>query len=186
MLDNKFIFTLVGIIAAVLAISNVNIGNTENFVTPTPSVKNTRNMHRRNKKNSIPKRKLRNMQTENFEKSCCSANYTAGRQATAEEAAEAVENFEDNTSAVPASNNRVTNNAQAALPVGDMLDSEPVVYNANMSARQGSRTRSLGDLIRGDLPIKPAARCNKEDRWFQVSANMGRDLQKGGANFMFG
>ena len=186
MLDNKFIFTLVGIIAAVLAISNVNIGNTENFVPPTPSVNNTLNMRRRNGKNSIPRRKLRNIQTENFENNCCSANYNTGKQTTPEEAAAVIENFEDVTPSAPASGNRVTNDAQAALPVGDMLDSEPIVYNANMSASQGSRNRSLGDLIRGDLRIKPAARCNKEDRWFQVSANMDRDLQKGGANIMFG
>ena len=84
------------------------------------------------------------------------------------------------------------NNLEVNLPVGDMTsfksgeggvntESEPIVYDRYMFANVGSRLRSQGDPIRGDLPIVPN-NCG----WFNPSVQPNIDLQQGALNVMAG
>lgn len=77
---------------------------------------------------------------------------------------------------------------QSALPVGDMTGLnalgevvQPVIYQNYVYANRNKRTRSQGDMIRGDLAIAP-----NSTGWFQVSANPSIDLQQGAMNVMGG
>lgn len=77
---------------------------------------------------------------------------------------------------------------QSQIPVGDMTtvndagDTEnPIIYDRYIFANRNYRLRSLGDMIRGDLPIVP----NKTG-WFNVSANPNTDLNQGALNVMGG
>lgn len=74
------------------------------------------------------------------------------------------------------------------LPVGTMTTmdaegnvTEPVVYQQFMFANPKSRLRSLGDPIRGDLPIVPC-----EGNWFSVHPTVNIDLQQGAMNVIGG
>ena len=57
----------------------------------------------------------------------------------------------------------------------------PVVYDRVIYTNNNSRLRSQGDMIRGDLPIKP----NSSD-WFRPSVRPSVDLQRGAMNVMGG
>lgn len=65
-----------------------------------------------------------------------------------------------------------------SVPIGDMtqpnLIAQPVIYDRLIFSNKNSRTRSKGDMIRGDLAIAPT-----QTGWFQVSANPSLDLQQG-------
>jgi len=74
------------------------------------------------------------------------------------------------------------------LPVGDMTtvnaDGEvgnPLIYNRLIYANRNSYLRSLGDPIRGDLPIVP---CNSD--WFRPSVHPSIDLREGALNVLAG
>ena len=56
---------------------------------------------------------------------------------------------------------------------------EVVMYDRLIWGNTNSRTRSLGDPIRGDLPIPPCS-----GNWFQVSANPTLMLQQGAMNVL--
>ena len=73
-----------------------------------------------------------------------------------------------------------------SLPIPTMesagADGEDVInYNRMIIANPNSRTRSAGDMIRGDLVIAPC-----ETGWFRPSANMTLDLQQGALMVMAG
>ena len=51
---------------------------------------------------------------------------------------------------------------------------QPILFTRSIFATQKSRTRGLGDMIRGDLAIVP--NCTG---WFQASANPNQDLNQG-------
>jgi hypothetical protein len=74
------------------------------------------------------------------------------------------------------------------VPVGDMTTVNalgetvaPVVYDRFIYANRNSRLRSLGDPIRGDLPIVP---CSAD--WFRPSVHPNIDLQEGAMNVIGG
>lgn len=74
------------------------------------------------------------------------------------------------------------------VPVGDMTSVnalgetvQPIVYDRYIYANRNSRLRSLGDPIRGDLPIVPCAAD-----WFRPSVHPNIDLQQGAMNVMGG
>lgn len=74
------------------------------------------------------------------------------------------------------------------VPVGDMTTVNalgetvtPVVYDRFIYANRNSRLRSLGDPIRGDLPIVP---CSSD--WFRPSVHPSIDLQEGAMNVIGG
>jgi hypothetical protein len=74
------------------------------------------------------------------------------------------------------------------LPVADMTtvnaDGEvgnPLIFNRLIYANRNSRLRSLGDPIRGDLPIVP---CNSD--WFRPSVHPSIDLREGALNVLAG
>lgn len=74
------------------------------------------------------------------------------------------------------------------IPVGDMTTVnalgetvQPIVYDRFIYANRNSRLRSLGDPIRGDLPIVPCAA-----EWFRPSVHPSIDLQEGAMNVMGG
>ena len=82
-------------------------------------------------------------------------------------------------------------NLEVNLPVGDMTsfksgdggedESEPIVYDRYLFANVGSRLRSQGDPIRGDLPIVP-----NNYGWFNPSVQPNIDLQQGALNVIAG
>lgn len=74
------------------------------------------------------------------------------------------------------------------FPVGDMTTVnalgetvQPIVYDRFIYANRNSRLSSQGDMIRGDLPIVPAA-----TGWFRPSVHPSIDLQQGAMNVMGG
>lgn len=79
--------------------------------------------------------------------------------------------------------------AGSELPVGTMstmdgagnLDQVVVVNNIMPANIQGSRLRSQGDPIRGDLAIVPC-----QSGWFSVYPTLNRDLQQGAMNVLSG
>lgn len=78
--------------------------------------------------------------------------------------------------------------ASSTLPITGMdsinqLGEETQVINIDrlIYANRNSRLRSLGDPIRGDLPIVP---CQAE--WFRPSVNVATDLQQGALSVMGG
>lgn len=78
--------------------------------------------------------------------------------------------------------------AVGMIPVGDMTTVnalgetiQPIVYDRYIYANRQSRLRSLGDPIRGDLPIVP---CSAE--WFRPSVHPSLDLQTGAMAVMGG
>ncbi len=78
--------------------------------------------------------------------------------------------------------------AESTVPVGDMtvVDAmgqtvQPIVYDRYIYANRNSRLRSLGDMIRGDLPIVPCAA-----EWFRPSVHPHIDLQQGALNVVAG
>ena len=58
---------------------------------------------------------------------------------------------------------------------------QAIVFDRPMYANRNSRTRSQGDMIRGDLPIVPC-----KGNWFNVSASPNVDLQQGAMNVLAG
>ena len=71
--------------------------------------------------------------------------------------------------------------ADSLIPVGDMTTvnaagevTNPIVYDRLVYANRNSRTRGLGDWIRGDLAIAPCA-----PGWFRPSVNANIDLNQG-------
>jgi hypothetical protein len=79
-------------------------------------------------------------------------------------------------------------NNSASLPVGTMSSMDAmgnseqfVVMNRYMNVNQKSRLRSLGDNIRGDLPITPCT-----GQWFNVNPRLNVDLNAGALNVMNG
>jgi hypothetical protein len=99
-------------------------------------------------------------------------------------------NFESDMPAAPENysgyNQGYTENFEdPSAPVGDMtqpdLLAQPIIYDRLIFANKNSRTRSKGDLIRGDLAIAP-----NQTGWFQVAANPTLDLQQGALNVMAG
>jgi len=80
------------------------------------------------------------------------------------------------------SNNDYSN----SLPTGDMKnfnslgeEVNSVNYERLIFSNRNSRTRSQGDMIRGDLPIVPC-----QTGWFRPSANPSTDLQQGAMNVL--
>jgi hypothetical protein len=78
--------------------------------------------------------------------------------------------------------------ATSMLPVGTMSSvnglgeaEQAIVYDRYMYANAKSRLRSLGDPIRGDLPIVPC-----QMGWFSPSVSPNIDLQTGALNVMGG
>jgi hypothetical protein len=78
--------------------------------------------------------------------------------------------------------------AEAPVPVGDMTQVDalgkvvqPVVYDRLIYANRNSRLRSRGDWIRGDLAIAP-----RKGDWFQVAVNPSIDLNQGALNVLAG
>jgi hypothetical protein len=76
----------------------------------------------------------------------------------------------------------------ATMPVGDMttLDAlgnqhQPVMYDRYIYYNQKQRNQSLGDMIRGDLPIQ---KCGMQG-WFNTSLGP-KDLQQGALNVIAG
>ncbi len=74
------------------------------------------------------------------------------------------------------------------VPVGDMTSvdamgdvQQPIVYDRFMYANRSKRLSSLGDMIRGDVPIAPCA-----VGWFRPSVQPNIDLQQGAMNVMGG
>jgi hypothetical protein len=61
------------------------------------------------------------------------------------------------------------------------LNQQPVVYNRLIFANQKSRLNSLGDPLRGDLPIQPI-----NTGWFQPSISPNIDLKSGSLMAMGG
>lgn len=75
------------------------------------------------------------------------------------------------------------------LPVASMetvnalgQNEQPIVYDRYMFANRNSRLRSLGDKIRGDLPIAPA----NGSEWFRPSVQPNIDLEQGAMNVIGG
>lgn len=77
----------------------------------------------------------------------------------------------------------------SALPIGDMTTlnslgdgpTQAIIYDRLMFANQKSRLRSLGDPIRGDLPIVPS-----KNAWFRPSVQPQVDLRAGALSVMGG
>ena len=78
----------------------------------------------------------------------------------------------------------------STLPIGDMTSlnslgeedtDQPIVYDRYIYACRNSRLRSLGDPIRGDLPITPC-----ESDWFRPSVQPNIDLQEGAMQVLGG
>ena len=74
------------------------------------------------------------------------------------------------------------------IPVADMTTVntlgetvQPIVYERFITSNRNSRLRSLGDPIRGDLPIVPCA-----SDWFRPSVHPSIDLQQGAMNVIAG
>ena len=74
------------------------------------------------------------------------------------------------------------------LPVDTMatvnqfgVEEQPVMFDRYIYSNRNSRTRSQGDMIRGDLPIVPC-----KGNWFNVSASPNVDLQQGAMNVLAG
>ena len=82
-----------------------------------------------------------------------------------------------------------SNTSNADLPIGTMsaMDASGspeqfVMYNRIMNVNlSGSRLRSQGDMIRGDLAITPC-----QSGWFSVYPVLNRDLQAGAMNVLSG
>lgn len=78
--------------------------------------------------------------------------------------------------------------ATSTLPVGDMTtigddgqEQQPIVYDRIVYACRNNRLRSLGDPIRGDLPIVP-----NPPGWFTPSVHPNTDLQEGAMQVLGG
>jgi hypothetical protein len=96
-------------------------------------------------------------------------------------------NFDQVASQVYA-NNKAYPDTQSMLPVGTMETvnglgevNQAVVYDRIIYANRNSRLRSLGDPIRGDIPIVPCS-----GGWFRPSVNPNIDLQQGAMNVIAG
>ena len=184
MFDSKFIFTLVGLIVAILAISKFNIGNTENFVP-----RSSRVMDIRITPAPAP--------APSSCKGGCNAYYNPNRKErstedivnTANNLANSVEEsfFQEQNVPGPVPSNEVSvatygpEYEETNLPVGDMTEGDPIIYDRLIFANKGNRLRGLGDPIRGDLPI-----CPTNTGWFQVAADPQNSLQQGAMNVLVG
>ena len=77
------------------------------------------------------------------------------------------------TSVLPAGEVKIVNK--------DGTVEQPIIYDRFIFANQRSRLQSLGDRIRGDLPILP-----NNSGWFQVAVNPTIDLTNGAMGVMGG
>lgn len=198
-----FFIALVGLMVAVLAISsmNTNGGVVENFwnapgfgtkILP-PQVKRTEKL----RQFGVPFAAVSNRQANiapRFNNSGMPAALRYSPPAPQNMAAPANPlNPLDFESAVPAAPEHYAGYDQGysenfedpSAPVGDMTQpdvmAQPIIYDRLIFANKNSRTRSAGDLIRGDLAIAP-----NQSGWFQVAANPTLDLQQGALNVMAG
>jgi hypothetical protein len=182
MFDNKFIFTLIGLIVAVLAICKFNIGSTENFIARSSRVIDTRITPAPSSscKGGCQVYYMQNATPEiNFEDIANEAGALAD---------EVEPFFQQQNVPGPSPSDKVAiatygpDFQQTNLPVNDMTEGDQsVFYERLIFANKGHRLLGLGDPIRGDLPI-----CPNKTGWFQVSADPKNQLQQGGANVLFG
>lgn len=193
MLDKNFMITLVGLIIAVFAIltiSPASSGPVENFWSAPafgtkklpPVVKQTEKLRDfgypfaavSNRQANIAPRMDGNGQI---------AAIRGGRLPAIEHLAVPSNplnpmNFESQQ-APPAENYEYSENFEdPSMPIGDMTQpntlAQPIIYDRLIFSNKNSRTRSQGDMIRGDLAIAPT-----QTGWFQVAANPSLDLQQG-------
>lgn len=83
-------------------------------------------------------------------------------------------------------NNLIEDDQDAVIAAGSYLNADgemkqPIIYDRYLYANRHSRLRSLGDPIRGDLPIVP-----NSGNWFVPSVHPNIDLQAGAINVMAG
>lgn len=182
MLDSKFFFTLVGLIVAVFAICNINMKPNINEGFGSLNVHdNSCHLSQCNQ--------LNNYNHDNSHKSNVNY-YIKPKSYDTLSQANIVENSYESQSCNKDNKVMEKNNEyyESHMPVGDMTsmtqEDDTIVYDRQIHfPDRTSRLKSLGDVIRGDLPILPTVDASEpiETRWFSVDAGKN-DLQQGFLN----
>lgn len=171
MFDHKTLITIFGMLVAIAALCKFNNVIEPFFMNPGSSVKM---IHP--KKGRCPTPMNNNTRIKSTPSGCNS-------HTKMENMAKEMGGFADEVLTVGETGIAIYQ--ENSLPVGDMLHSgEPIIYDRLITSNKNSRTRGLGDHIRGDLPIIP--NCN--GGWFTTTASFDpkNNLQQGALNVLAG
>jgi len=199
MVDGKFITTILALVFSAVAICNFSTKKTishESFGFPSGTKKITVGKNDNNKMYSIPGT-YNSALAPRFDTNKHSISYKNDTIMAApknpltwdhmvDKNYSSDKNYDISEESSFTDNKEKTNDYSNSLPTGDMKnfnslgeEVNSVNYERIIFANRNSRTRSQGDMIRGDLPIAPCT-----TGWFRPSANPSTDLQQGAMNVL--